>query len=209
MQNKLHLIKDAFFYDTLVTLRKDFGITEDSLIALFELLPENQLAINLAVVGISNFYSTFGPFMRSLNKNRILVKELTLLYREFLHNYSRLNKLFNFNNPVEIYTMFYYLLFRGYLSSHKTFLKTDLVTTDLHNILGVNVLAGKSACRHNASLLADILENLGFEAYTLTVFEDSSNQVWSNDFHLPFEEEKLLNANHAITLAITMGLIIF
>ena len=45
-------------------------------------------------------------------------RELESLYHEFLKNYCQLNHFFELDNPIQIQSMFNYLLEKGYLSQN-------------------------------------------------------------------------------------------
>lgn len=98
------------------------------------------------------------------------INELRNLYQEFINNYSKLNKVFNLENPIEIYTMYTYLLHKGYLSQGKEFTFFNDKLNEIIKLQGVNVLGGKAVCRHISSLLTDILQKEGIVAKKLSVY---------------------------------------
>lgn len=95
------------------------------------------------------------------------VLELEEVYKEFIKNYSKLNKVFDLTNPVQIEAMFTYLLYRGYLSGGKKFIGGEDGVVDALNVKGANVLGGKGVCRHVAPMLNDILNYEGFKTFNL------------------------------------------
>lgn len=127
----------------------------------------STIPLELACIG-----STFGAIAlmqangEKYTKDIIKIKEL---YNEFIEKYNMLNKTFSLNNPVEIYTMFNYLLNKGYLSKDKIFnFKNDKEHVN-GGIYGARILTGNGVCRHTASLLTDILSSYDIEAYNLRV----------------------------------------
>ena len=97
------------------------------------------------------------------------IKQIRDLYQTFIKNYNKLNKEFDFNNPVQIHTMFNYLIYKGYLSSGKEFEFSSSQAKDLKPIYGANIITGQAVCRHIASALTDILNDYDIEAGTIGV----------------------------------------
>ncbi len=98
------------------------------------------------------------------------VKQIRELYNYFLNSYNKLNKIFDLSNPVEIYTMFTYLLNKGYLSKNRKFEFLDRQEIDLKVLLGTEVITGKAVCRHISSMLTDILNKCGIESCQLGIY---------------------------------------
>lgn len=95
--------------------------------------------------------------------------ELAKSYQELLKKYLNLNKTFSLKNPVEIYTMFDFLVHNGYLSQNKTFKYSEEKHFDIYDLLGVDVIKGKAVCRHISTMLNDIYEYSNMKANTLEV----------------------------------------
>lgn len=92
------------------------------------------------------------------------VIEIRKLYQEFITNYNKLNNTFGFNEPISVYTMYNYLLYKGYLSKDKSFINSNEKCIDLPTLYGVDIFNGRGVCRHISSLLSDILNDLGIES---------------------------------------------
>lgn len=92
------------------------------------------------------------------------VNELRNLYNEFIRNYNKMNRDFSNNNPISIYTMFDYLLDKGYLSLGKQFKFDDTDCFDLDTLLGTDVIYGNGVCRHISSMLTDVLNDYGISS---------------------------------------------
>lgn len=95
------------------------------------------------------------------------------------------------NDPVEIFTMFDYLLNNGYLSNDKHYEWFDDGTKDVNKIQGANVLTGYAVCRHNSEMLRDILNEKGIKACQLNVYCKSDK----------LDLVKKIVGNHSITYA--------
>lgn len=111
----------------------------------------------------------------SINSNNIYktkdIKELMIAYKQFLQNYNELNKLFEFKSPVEISTMFNYLLYNGYLSKDKRFEFSEDNVIDFRNFGGLSIFEGKGVCRHISLLLNDIFKKYGMKGEKISVYQ--------------------------------------
>lgn len=96
------------------------------------------------------------------------VLELKGLYNEFIKRYAKLNKMFELNNPIEIYNLYYKLLKRGYFCN-KTFNFNDYNTEEINNLLGINILNGSGLCRHISTMLSDVYKELDMNSEVLPV----------------------------------------
>ncbi len=121
------------------------------------------------------------------------VKDINMLYQEFLKNYKHLNEVFDFDNPVEVHAMFNYLLYKGYLSNNKHFEFSESQTRDTMSILGSNVMTGQGVCRHISSMLTDILESSGTEASLMSVISNSETVTAKFTERQKYTKEELLN----------------
>ena len=92
------------------------------------------------------------------------------LYQEFIKNYNKLNKIFDLSDPIQIYTMFNYLLYKGYLSKAKEFRFSGKQARDIDYLRGTNVITGQAVCRHISAMLTDILNDYGIESSQLGVY---------------------------------------
>ena len=112
------------------------------------------------------------------------VNELRNLYNEFIKNYNRLNKDFSFNEPISIYAMFSFLINNGYLSLDKKFNMCSDNCYNLYGILGSDIFAGNGVCRHTASMLTDILNDMDIRSMNLICY------VPNNKFEFYSVDEK-------------------
>lgn len=109
------------------------------------------------------------------------IKNIENMYNNLINNYTVLNNNFELKNPVEIYSMYNYMLYKGYLSKDGEFNFGTNDIKDIRSLLGVNVITGKAVCRHIASMLNDIYRKLDLNAYPLTAY---LNEVDSLNFLL-------------------------
>ena len=132
-------------YNTYTNLQGAFCISTIGLATVNQLIPQYPLINNYIDILT---YATFAAF---------------------LNNYNKLNKIFDLSNPIEIYIMFNYLLYKGYLSKNKEFQYSDEQRRNLRGLFGVEVITGKVACRHISCMLTDILNEYKIESYKLGV----------------------------------------
>lgn len=99
------------------------------------------------------------------------IKEIMIVYKQFLENYNELNKTFDLKNPVEISTMFNYLLCKGYLSKDKKFCFSEDNVIDFKKFGGLNIFEGKGVCRHISLLLNDIFNEYGIKSEKISVYQ--------------------------------------
>lgn len=100
------------------------------------------------------------------------VVQIRNLYNTLLNEYTNLINQFELKHPIEIYQMYNYMLFNGYLSDNSRFYFDDSDTHDINGFLGVNVVTGKAVCRHIASMLKDIYNNIGISSQLLPMYID-------------------------------------
>ena len=99
------------------------------------------------------------------------IKEIKSLYNDLIKDYNKLNKIFGFQNPVEIYTLYNKMLYAGYLSKDKEFHFGKDKVKDIMTIQGANVINGEAVCRHIAPMLKDIYLDYGITSYDISVFQ--------------------------------------
>lgn len=125
------------------------------------------------------------------------IHELDLLLQDFLSNYSKLDKTFSLENPIEIMLLYSYLLKNGYLSfqkKHESF--SDSI--DYVALNNYQVLAGEFKCRHIAALLQRILsfENISsrvlltHHSLSLDLDEDVAERIEEIKLVIRFLEEE-------------------
>lgn len=137
-----------------INLIKNLFIPSDS----FIMAPVSFVSMALTSVYIYSAVSNGGKYTKD-------VMEVKKLYYEFINNYNKLNKIFDFNDPVSVYTMYNYLLYKGYLSLDKKFAyDAGLYFNENVIPLGIGVTINNGCCRHISCMLTDILSNMGIIA---------------------------------------------
>ena len=106
--------------------------------------------------------------------------EIRKLYNNLIKDYNKLNKIFDFQNPVEIYTLYNKMLYAGYLSKDKEFHFGKDKVKDIMTIQGTNVINGEAVCRHIATMLKEIYNAYGIEGNTLTVYQSNFDVMQDN-----------------------------
>lgn len=151
----------------------------------------------------------FGILNSSLIKNIDLIDDLALInemrkiYDEILKHYNELNKVFDFNDPVEMFALYIYVLEKGYLSLHHRF-KYHEVHKEIHGFLGIETILGKGVCRHTSATLVDIFKNNGVISKECGVVLGDEEELCYSTNHSIVEVEKdgiiyLLDPTNALT----------
>ncbi len=178
-------------YETHVMLQKCSLLSGFlSLVVLFPFLSAGFFPNKLWLCSIFSSLYCYLSCKYSFEDKAYEVKEVEKLYDEFINNYSKINEMFNLNDPMEIYKMFNYLLYKGYLSRNKSFNFSFKDVCDVGSIRGANVINGNGVCRHIAPMLKDIYNASGVESYVLPVYQRKWNtQVIFVDESLTLEEK--------------------
>lgn len=125
-------------------------------------------SLSASAIGFLVFYMALSG-SRGIDKTKDIT-EIKKLYNEFIKKYVKLNKDFDFNNPVQMLSMFNYLLYSGYLSRNKDFDFSKKGVADIKPIDGANINTGKGVCRHISSMFTDILNESGVDASRLCIY---------------------------------------
>ena len=113
------------------------------------------------------------------------------LYNEVIKDINNINTVFEFNNPLEIFYSYIYLLDKGYLSKDKKFHFNPYIIKDIPSIMGSNVILGEGVCRHISSMLEDIYKDGGISNGLIAVIS-------------PIEKYELINNNINISEEISI-----
>ncbi len=143
----------------------ELGLSLSRRIIPMDINISSGMAIASAALGFAFFLSIYSHG-KSYTKD---ISEIRSLYNEFINNYKKLNRNFDLNNPIEIYTMFNYLLYKGYLSKNKEFNFSKKGVREVYGLSGINILNGTGVCRHISEMLDDILNSEGINSKQLTV----------------------------------------
>ncbi|MDE5539662.1 MAG: hypothetical protein K2J20_04170, partial [Bacilli bacterium] len=138
-------------------------------VAISSVIASVQASNNPYLLGLATISMLLNLYV-SLPDAIYNVKELKELYsmlQDFLHNYHQLNSTFNMGTPLETMLLYTKLLHQGYLSQdkHHTSSYSRNVDSDLLNAF--YPFTGESVCRHQGTLLRDILQNEGFKSMIL------------------------------------------
>ena len=168
MAKNLELISDYYRYrieskilTPIVTLEFLLGAT----------LPPIPSAILLSS-GFSIIGSYIGTFIK-IKDDLSTINEIQKIYDEIIRHYSKLNRIFDFNNPVEIFALYVYAVEKGYLSFHHNFeygQTDDDVEKEISGLSGVEIILGHGVCRHFSGMLNDIFKESGVESKKCYVF---------------------------------------
>ena len=150
---------------------RDISLIAPVFITLTNSFMNNQIILLLSPLLISaEILGNYLTYSKNIEKTKNIV-EIKNLYQEFLNNYNKLNLLFEFKTPLEVYALFTKLLNDGYLSQNHKQIFSDKNAIDISVISGANVFTGQSVCRHQAQLLTDILNNYQIESYSIGCYD--------------------------------------
>ena len=144
-------------------------LTNEFLLQDYSKIYKSINAIEIPLAGIC-FYLCGSSAARRLHIGEKEVKEAKKIYQNVIKNYNQLNKTFDFHNPIEIFTMYNYLLEEGYLSNKKEFEFEKSEFFDIWGAVGLDIINGKGLCRHAAMMLSDIFNDYGIYSHSLAVY---------------------------------------
>lgn len=192
MAKNLELISDYYRYrieskilTPIVTLEFLLGAT----------LPPIPSAI-LVSLGFSMIGSYIGTFIK-IKDDLSTINEIQKIYDEIIKHYIRLNKIFDFNNPVEIFALYVYAVEKGYLSFHHNFeygQTDDDLKKEIFGLSSLEIILGHGVCRHFSGMLNDIFKESGVDSKRCYVFLADEGK------------KNLYTPNHAIVVAKKDGL---
>lgn len=113
------------------------------------------------------FVSTTMSFAEIYTKD---IKEIKEIYNELIKDYAILIEDFDFRNPIEIYALYNYMLYNGYLSKTENYKQAEPLYGDIFSLLGANIVTGTGLCRHDASFLSDVYNKVGIDSQVLPIY---------------------------------------
>lgn len=105
-------------------------------------------------------------------------------YYSVVRKAAQLLKELKPEDAVEASKMFDYLLWNGYFSQNKNFAYSISDRVNNPQLLGADVMRGKSVCLNNAAMLAQVLREYGTDAYLLGANVEHVHAVPSGDVEL-------------------------
>lgn len=187
MAKNLELISDYYRYRIEPKILTPIVTLEFLLGATLSPIPSAiLLSSGFSIVG-----SYIGTFIK-IKDDLSTINEIQKIYDEIIRHYSKLNRIFDFNNPVEIYALYVYAVEKGYLSFHHNFEygQTDEdVEKEISGLSGVEIILGHGVCRHFSGMLNDIFKESGVESKRCYVFLADEGK------------KNLYTPNHAIVVA--------
>ena len=177
MDEKLKKLCGLINYNSYKTIEKVFTISTIGFPTFNMFMEYKSLYSNIGCLAIEGILvlTNFWLYVSSGESYTKDVKEINKLYNEFIVNYNKLNKTFELSNPIELYAIYNYLLYNGYLSVNKTFEFSQKMVQDINLVLGIDIINGHGVCRHISSMFVDILNNFGIDAYQLGVYSQDVN----------------------------------
>lgn len=192
MAKNLELISDYYKYEFYPRIFTSIGAVS---VLLGATLPPIPSAILLSS-GFSMIGSYIGTFIK-IKDDLSTINEIQKIYDEIIKHYIRLNKIFDFNNPVEILALYVYAVEKGYLSLHHNFeyrQTDDDLKKEIFGLSSLEIILGHGVCRHFSGMLNDIFKESGVDSKKCYVFLADEGK------------KKLYTPNHAIVVAKKDGL---
>lgn len=174
MAKNLELISDYYKYEFYPRIFTSIGAVSVLLGATHFSVHSNTLvSFGFGIIGscIANFIN--------LKDDLSTIDEIQKIYDEIIKNYIRLNKVFDFNNPVEIFALYVYAVEKGYLSFHHNFeygQTDDDLKKEIFGLSGVEIILGHGVCRHFSGMLNDIFKESGVDSKKCYVFSDDEGK---------------------------------
>ena len=174
MAKNLELISDYYKYEFYPRIFTSIGAVSVLLGATHFSVHSNTLvSFGFGIIGscIANFIN--------LKDDLSTINEIQKIYDEIIRHYSKLNEVFDFNNPVEIFALYVYAVEKGYLSFHHNFeygQTDDETEKEILGLSGVEIILGHGVCRHFSGMLNDIFKESGVDSKKCYVFSDDEGK---------------------------------
>lgn len=174
MAKNLELISDYYKYEFYPRIFTSIGAVSVLLGATHFSVHSNTLvSFGFGIIGscIANFIN--------LKDDLSTINEIQKIYDEIIRHYSKLNEVFDFNNPVEIFALYVYAVEKGYLSFHHNFKygqTDDEAEKEILGLSGVEIILGHGVCRHFSGMLNDIFKESGVDSKKCYVFSDDEGK---------------------------------
>jgi len=144
-----------------------YGVFDPIVVANMDMPVLELLMVGYVSLAQMYYFTTSIYDAEKYTKNIVEIKRL---YNEFIDKYIELINTFDLQHPVEIYTIYNFMLNKGLLSNSKHFIVGSNNIDDIRSLLGVNIIAGEGVCRHIASMLNDIYNKMNYNSCTATVY---------------------------------------
>ncbi len=170
MTKNLELISDYYKYEFYPRIFTSIGAVSVLLGATHFSVHSNTLvSFGFGIIGscIANFIN--------LKDDLSTIDEIQKIYDEIIKHYIRLNKVFDFNNPVEILALYVYAVEKGYLSLYQDY-QFGEASEEINALLGAEVIMGTGVCRNVSTLLNDIFKESGISSKRCNVFSAGENE---------------------------------
>ncbi len=170
-KNFLDKIYGNMNYNTFNTVQNVWRVSSIGLVVARNFILNNyQVAPDVANALTWLFFTYyFGNNIIASQTHTKDVREVKDMYNKIIKDYNKLHKIFDFENPLEIHTMYNYLLYKGYLSKDKSFQFSANKVRDIKTLFGANVVNGQGVCRHIAIMLRDIYRDYGIDSNAISV----------------------------------------
>lgn len=123
-------------------------------------------------------FSTIQPEQTKRQKIKLeeqLSLDIVQIYNKVVEDFAEMGQILELKDPVELYALFEYALYNGYLSARKYF-EPNLndffeELEDLKTIPGAYTISGTAICRHTQVTLKDIMQKSDIQSDILAMFK--------------------------------------
>lgn len=128
-----------------------------------------------------NFYTPqriefFGSILKS-KKEAMKEEDYYLAYNKIITEIAKLFKEIGITDPLTASAAFQYMLWNGYFSYNRSLVYSKIDRINNPIIPGADVIRGKSVCLNNASMEANVLQKMNYNAHIIGCKVNSPSQL--------------------------------
>lgn len=194
---------------SIPTLAMSLGLIDTTVLKyIFDNDFENSISNDIIAGGIGavcsaallkKMYAVYAEYKAAKKiVNSSYYKECSELYDKYVTNLTQLLSSLGFKNALETAICYDYMLYDGLLSKGKNY-EYKKFKYDYDNFIelyGTRISTGQGVCRHNASLLTDLINKMDGNAINLSV-EVSNNKYLLKNYKKM--DKRRVSGNHLVT----------
>lgn len=170
MAKNLELISGYYKYEDGSKFLTVLATANILLSATFSPIPSSIfMSLGFSMIGTS-----VGKII-DLKDDLALINEMKKIYDEIVKHYTKLSKVFDFDDPMQMFALYVYMLKKGYLSLYQDY-QFGEASEEINALLGAEVIMGTGVCRNVSALLNDIFKESGISSKRCNVFFAGENE---------------------------------